>query len=108
MLEFIIKNGSDRVLEEMRSGQYKVRSLQEFHFSEDGKERGECIRQKAKEIIELVNNADLLRQEREKARQHREKFGGGGGHGGNDRHDSHYSSSGNGGGGGGGSRYDGT
>eukprot|EP00435_Cladocopium_sp_Y103_P021151 s4476_g5.t1 len=97
LLEFLIKNGSERIIDEVRREQFKVRPLMDFSYSEDGKDKGASVREKAKAILELLNDNDMLRSEREKARTHREKFmgmssvdsnsysgygGGGGGYGG--------------------------
>jgi len=76
LLEFLIKNGSERIIDEMRAGQYKVRPLMDFYHQEDGKDKGAGIREKAKQIVEIVSDHDMLRQERDKAREHRNKFGG--------------------------------
>jgi len=105
LLEFVIKNGSDRMLEEMRSGQYKVRPLMDFTFTEEGRDKGSGIRDKAKMIIELISDQDLLRAERDKARDHRNKFAAGFSSAG-DYGNSNSNRDNGGSGGGGGGRYD--
>mmetsp|Transcript_25068 Transcript_25068/g.62879 ORF Transcript_25068/g.62879 Transcript_25068/m.62879 type:complete len:233 (-) Transcript_25068:413-1111(-) len=74
LLEFLVKNGSERIIDEIRRDQYKVRPLMDFSFSEDGKDKGAAVREKAKAIVELVSDMEMLRSERDKARQHRDKF----------------------------------
>lgn len=83
---------------------YKIRSLQEYNFYEGSMDKGSGVREKSKQVVDLLGNNELIRSEREKARALRNKFvgidsrnvQGGGGYGG-------YSGSG---GGGGGSSYD--
>merc|ERR1719277_1671294 len=76
LLEFLVKNGSERIIDEIRRDQHKVRATMDFNHSEEGKDRGAAVREKAKSIMELVSDYDMLRSERDKARQHREKMGG--------------------------------
>jgi hypothetical protein len=86
---------------------YKIRSLQEFNFYEGTIEKASGIREKARQIIEMLGSNEILRNEREKARQLRNKFVGidsrnAGYSGGND---SYYGGGGGGGGGGGSGGY---
>jgi len=112
LIEFLIKNGSERFIEECRDKMYKIRRLQDYNYYEGSIDKGSGVREKAKQIIELLSSNDFIRTEREKARALRNKFigidsrnagGGGGGYGGRD---SYYGGSGGGGNGGGG-RYGG-
>mmetsp|Transcript_12611 Transcript_12611/g.37455 ORF Transcript_12611/g.37455 Transcript_12611/m.37455 type:complete len:214 (+) Transcript_12611:149-790(+) len=77
MLEFLIKNGNERIIDELRRDQYKVRPLADFSYSEDGKDKGAAVREKAKAIVELISDMAMLREQRDQARQHRDKMGGG-------------------------------
>ncbi|CAE7613817.1 EPSIN2 [Symbiodinium natans] len=74
LVEFLVKNGSERIIDEIRRDQYKVRPLMDFSYSEDGKDKGAAVREKTKAILELISDNELLRSERDKARTHREKF----------------------------------
>eukprot|EP00408_Alexandrium_pacificum_P064135 CAMPEP_0171155002 /NCGR_PEP_ID=MMETSP0790-20130122/649_1 /TAXON_ID=2925 /ORGANISM="Alexandrium catenella, Strain OF101" /LENGTH=185 /DNA_ID=CAMNT_0011619155 /DNA_START=58 /DNA_END=611 /DNA_ORIENTATION=- len=74
LLEFLVKNGGERVIDEIRRDQSKVRCLMDFSYQEDGKDRGAAVREKAKAIVELVSDMEMLRQERDKAQTHRTKF----------------------------------
>jgi epsin len=77
--------------------------LRQFHFiDQNGKDQGINVRNRAKELAELLSDVDRIRTERKKARANRNKFGGvegGGGLG--------SGFSGSGGFSGGGSRYGG-
>merc|ERR1719210_2097889 len=68
LLEFLVKNGSERIIDDLRRDQYKIRSLMDFSFQEDGKDKGAAVREKAKIVVELMGDMETLRSEREKAR----------------------------------------
>ncbi|KAH8721536.1 hypothetical protein GQ44DRAFT_623074 [Phaeosphaeriaceae sp. PMI808] len=102
LLEFLVKNGSERVIDDARSHVSLLKMLRQFHFiDQNGKDQGINVRNRAKELAELLSDVERIRSERKKSRANRNKFGGvegGAGLGGG------FSS---GGGGGGGSRYGG-
>lgn len=106
LLEFLVKNGSERVIDDARSHVSLLKMLRQFHFiDQNGKDQGINVRNRAKELAELLSDVDRIRAERKKARANRNKFGGvegGAGLGG-------FNGSGgfSGGGGGGSSRYGG-
>merc|ERR1719487_559091 len=100
LLEYLLKSGSERCIDESRDNLYKIRSLEGFHHEEEGKDKGVGVREKAKVVAELLNDRATLREEREKCRQLRDKFVGiSAGYGGEQRTFA--------GGGGGGERYGG-
>ncbi|KAH7110358.1 hypothetical protein B0J11DRAFT_544523 [Dendryphion nanum] len=107
LLEFLIKNGSERVIDDARSHVSLLKMLRQFHFiDQNGKDQGINVRNRAKELADLLGDVDRIRSERKKARANRNKFGGvegGAGLGGG------FSGSGgfSGGSGGGSSRYGG-
>lgn len=70
----MIKNGSERVIEAARDKMYRIRSLQDYNFYEGTIDRGSGVRELSKRIVELLNNNDAIRSEREKARAIRNKF----------------------------------
>lgn len=67
---------------------FLLRQLDSFRYQEDGKERGNGIREVSAEIIELINDGAKLRQVREEGARNRSKYtsqsssGGSGGYGG--------------------------
>lgn len=112
MIEFLIKNGAERFIEECRDKLYKIRALQDFNFYEGTVDKGSGVREKAKQVVELLGSNEIIRTEREKARVLRNKLvgidsrNGGNGFGGSGN--SYGGSSGNSyGGNGSDSRYDG-
>jgi hypothetical protein len=52
----------------------QFRGLQEYNFYESGVDRGSGVREKSKQIIELLSSNDIIRDEREKSRVLRNKF----------------------------------
>lgn len=121
LLEFLIKHGSERVIDDARSHLTLLKMLRQFHFiDQNGKDQGVNVRNRAKELAELLGDVERIRAERKKARANKAKYqgveGGGGlggafsGGGGSSRYGGFGSDStgyGGGGGGGGSSSYGG-
>ncbi|CAN0102215.1 unnamed protein product, partial [Ectocarpus fasciculatus] len=125
LLEHLIKNGAERVIEDARDNLHRVRMLSDFNYYEGPIDKGSGVREKSKQVIELLKDNDMIREEREKSRKLRDKYvglgsgggfsgGGGGGYsgggGGYSGGGGGYSGGGggyNGGGGNGSSRYGG-
>ncbi|KAL8920551.1 MAG: hypothetical protein Q9208_006173 [Pyrenodesmia sp. 3 TL-2023] len=77
LLEFLIKNGSERVIDDARSHMSLLKMLRQFHFiDQNGKDQGVNVRNRSKELTELLSDVDRIRGERKKARANRNKFGG--------------------------------
>jgi hypothetical protein len=74
LIEFLVKNGSELVVEACRDKVYKVRSLENFNFYEGTVDRGSGVREKSKQIVELLGSNDMIREERAKANNLRNKF----------------------------------
>ncbi|GAA5937667.1 uncharacterized protein JCM15063_002083 [Sporobolomyces koalae] len=88
LIEYLVKNGSERVIDDARSHLSLIKVLRNFHYiDEAGKDQGINVRNRAKELGELLSDLDRVRQERRKAKQNRNKYtgvgndglGGGGG-----------------------------
>lgn len=77
MLEFLIKNGSERVIDDARQHLSLLKMLRQFQFHDaNGKDQGLNVRNRAKELADLLSDVDKIRAERKKARSNRNKFGG--------------------------------
>ncbi|GIJ82765.1 epsin-3, clathrin recruitment and traffic between the Golgi and endosome [Aspergillus pseudoviridinutans] len=77
LLEFLIKNGSERVVDDARSHLSLIRMLRQFHYiDQNGKDQGVNVRNRSSELVKLLGDVDLIRTERKKARANRNKFGG--------------------------------
>ena len=83
LLEFLIKNGSERVIDDARSHISLLKMLRQFHFiDQNGKDQGLNVRNRSKELAEMLSDVDRIRTERKKAKSNRNKFGGVAGGGG--------------------------
>jgi epsin len=77
LLEFLIKNGSERVIDDARSHLTLLKMLRQFHFIDaNGKDQGLNVRNRAKELADLLSDVDRIRAERKKARATRNKYTG--------------------------------
>ncbi|MCJ1438706.1 Epsin-3, clathrin recruitment and traffic between the Golgi and endosome [Xylographa pallens] len=77
LLEFLIKNGSERVIDDARGHLSLIKMLRQFQFiDQNGKDQGLNVRNRSKELSELLGDVDRIRAERKKARGNRNKFGG--------------------------------
>ena len=77
LLEFLIKNGSERVIDDARSHLSLLKMLRQFHYiDQNGKDQGVNVRNRSKELAELLSDVERIRAERKKARANRNKFGG--------------------------------
>ena len=96
LLEHLIKNGSERCVDDARNHSHTLRALHRFNYYEGTIDRGVGVREKSKQLVEILGDDERIREERQKAKKMREKFGTAGGGG---------MASASGGGGGGGSKY---
>ena len=62
-MEYLIKNGAPRCIHEIKDDMYKIRSLQDFNFSENGTNRGQGVCDRARSICELLSDPEKLQQE---------------------------------------------
>nr|POE68837.1 enth domain-containing protein [Quercus suber] len=77
LMEFLIKNGSERVIDDARSHLSLLKMLRQFHFiDQNGKDQGINVRNRSKELAELLSDVDKIRTERKKARTTKNKYGG--------------------------------
>lgn len=69
-MDYCLHQGSENVVIYFRDNIYVVKTLKEFQYvDEDGKDQGANVRQKAKDITNLLQDESRLRQER-RARAH--------------------------------------
>eukprot|EP00550_Attheya_septentrionalis_P003398 CAMPEP_0198291300 /NCGR_PEP_ID=MMETSP1449-20131203/8873_1 /TAXON_ID=420275 /ORGANISM="Attheya septentrionalis, Strain CCMP2084" /LENGTH=172 /DNA_ID=CAMNT_0043989917 /DNA_START=75 /DNA_END=589 /DNA_ORIENTATION=+ len=82
LLEHLVKNGSERCVDDARNHSHTLRQLHQFNYYEGTVDRGVGVREKSKQLVEMIGDDELIREERNKAKQMRERFGasvGGGG-----------------------------
>lgn len=77
LLEYLTKHGSERVVDDARAHLGTIKILRNFHYiDEAGKDQGLNVRNRAKELSELLSDVERIRQERRKARANRQKYQG--------------------------------
>lgn len=77
LLDYLIKNGSERIIDDVRSNLSLIQMLKSFHYIDSkGRDQGINVRNRAKNLINLLNDDALIRSERKKARANQKKFGG--------------------------------
>ena len=92
LLEYLVKHGSERVVDDARSHISTLKMLRNFHYIDDkGKDEGQngmsplrlpCflisflppVRNRARELVELLSDIDTIRAERRKAKTNRGKY----------------------------------
>eukprot|EP00439_Symbiodinium_sp_Y106_P039349 s1827_g4.t2 len=78
LLEYLVKNGSESIADELRGEQLTFRRLANFQCKDEGQDRGSGVREKAEALVKLLNDKDFLKLEREQAKLHHTKLTGGG------------------------------
>ncbi|KAI0383651.1 ENTH-domain-containing protein [Hypomontagnella monticulosa] len=77
LLEFLIKHGSERVIDDARGHITLLKMLRQFHYiDQNGKDQGVNVRNRAKELAELLGDVERIRAERKKARANKAKYTG--------------------------------
>ena len=94
LLEYLIKHGSERVVDDARSHISTLKMLRNFHYIDDkGKDEGQNgmffsstpspalsrvflppVRNRARELVELLSDVETIRTERRKAKASRGKY----------------------------------
>jgi len=95
LLEYLIKHGSERVVDDARSHISTIKMLRNFHYIDDkGKDEGingnkQCllslsnvthhpmaVRNRSRELVELLADIEKIRTERRKAKANKHKYTG--------------------------------
>ncbi|VDI67856.1 Hypothetical predicted protein [Mytilus galloprovincialis] len=75
LLNYLIRNGSERVVTSSREHLYDLRGLENYTFTDEhGKDQGINVRQKVKDLIDFIQDDERLREERRKAKKNKDKF----------------------------------
>lgn len=75
LLNYLVRNGSERVVTASREHIYDLRSLENYTYVDEfGKDQGINIRHKVRELIDFVQDDDKLRDERKKAKKNKDKY----------------------------------
>ncbi|KAH9850193.1 hypothetical protein C2E23DRAFT_328990 [Lenzites betulinus] len=77
LLEYLIKNGSERVVDDARSHIATIKMLRNFYYVDDkGKDQGINVRNRSKELVDLLGDVEKIRGERRKAKANKHKYTG--------------------------------
>jgi len=77
LLEYLVKHGSERVVDDSRAHLATIKMLRNFHYiDEKGKDQGINIRNRSRELAELLQDVEKIRTERRKAKANRNKYTG--------------------------------
>lgn len=74
VLDYIIKTGSEKVAQQCKENIYAIQTLKDFQYTEDNKDQGMNVREKAKQLVMLLKDDERLRNERAKALKAKERF----------------------------------
>ncbi|ORX92886.1 hypothetical protein K493DRAFT_131164, partial [Basidiobolus meristosporus CBS 931.73] len=77
LLEYLIKNGSEKVIDDARGHLSMIKMFRSFHYiDEKNKDQGVNVRTRAKLIVDLLSNSEDIKEERKKAKANRNKYTG--------------------------------
>ncbi|CDO76913.1 hypothetical protein BN946_scf184398.g1 [Trametes cinnabarina] len=75
VLDYLLHSGSENVIRYCEDNLYEIKTLREFQYiDEDGKDQGANVRQKAKDITNLLMDKDRLYRERRIRSQMRDRM----------------------------------
>lgn len=69
LVDHLLKYGSFQCVEEFRDKKDKIVNFQQFYYFEGGSDRGFAIREQSDKIVDLLNNRDILAEQRDLAQQ---------------------------------------
>ena len=74
LLDYIIKTGSEKVAQQCKENIFAIETLKNFQYVEDGKDHGMNVREKAKQLVQLLKDDERLKNERAKALKAKERL----------------------------------
>jgi len=74
LLDYIIKTGSEKVAQQCKENIFAIQTLKDFQYIEEGKDHGMNVREKAKQLVNLLKDDERLKNERAKAIKAKERF----------------------------------
>nr|XP_043628310.1 clathrin interactor EPSIN 2-like [Erigeron canadensis] len=74
VLEYLVVNGSERVIDDIRDHAYQISALSSFQYIDStGRDQGSNVRKKSQCLVALVNDKEKLQEAREQASVNRAK-----------------------------------
>uniref|UniRef100_H2ZDS9 ENTH domain-containing protein n=1 Tax=Ciona savignyi TaxID=51511 RepID=H2ZDS9_CIOSA len=75
LLDYLIKTGSERVAQQCKENIFAIQTLKDFQFIDrDVKDQGSNVREKSKQLVNLLKDDERLKTERERALKAKERF----------------------------------
>lgn len=75
VLDYLVANGSERVIDEIREHAYQIQTLSDFQYIDSsGRDQGSNVRKKSQSLVVLVNDKERIIEVRQKAATNRDKF----------------------------------
>ena len=74
LLDYLIKNGNEKVAQQCKEHIVAIQTLKDFQYMEEQKDQGQSVREKAKQLVNLLKDDERLKEERKKAFKARERF----------------------------------
>uniref|UniRef100_F6UP73 ENTH domain-containing protein n=2 Tax=Ciona intestinalis TaxID=7719 RepID=F6UP73_CIOIN len=75
LLDYLIKTGSERVAQQCKENIFAIQTLKDFQFIDrDVKDQGSNVREKSKQLVNLLKDDERLKTERERAMKAKERF----------------------------------
>ncbi|XP_050507822.1 epsin-2 isoform X2 [Diabrotica virgifera virgifera] len=74
LLEYLIKTGSEKVGQQCKENIFAIQTLKDFQYLEEGKDQGQNVREKAKQLVILLKDDERLKNERARALKAKERF----------------------------------
>ncbi|GAU92606.1 hypothetical protein RvY_04663 [Ramazzottius varieornatus] len=75
LLGYLLRNGAERVVTSGKEHMFDLKSLEHYKFIDEvGKDQGLNVRNRVKEIVDLLQDDQRLRDERKKARKTKDKY----------------------------------
>ncbi|KAI1716953.1 ENTH domain-containing protein [Ditylenchus destructor] len=74
LLDYLIKCGSEKVVQQCRENIYSIETLKDFQHIEDNRDQGLNVREKAKQMVALLQDEERLKNERARFLLTRKRF----------------------------------
>jgi hypothetical protein len=76
LLDIVLRAGDPKCVTEIKANCYRLKTLETFSFQDDGSDKGTGVSDKARTINKLLNDPELLEEERATAKNIRTKLSG--------------------------------
>ncbi|XP_059056909.1 epsin-2 isoform X2 [Achroia grisella] len=74
LMEYLIKTGSEKVAMQCKENIYAIHTLKDFQYMEECKDQGLNVREKAKQLVNLLKDDERLKNERARALKAKQRF----------------------------------